>query len=322
MSKSSFDAGFRKILEPYEDTISNIAAVVFDKYYPATEGKDLILEETTGLFRCIVPDYTPRQTMNFLARRSFSTTSPSCSFRFFETSDSFYFVSDEFLIKRFIEDKNSIKEFYFSDAIEKSETGFVLQIQNINEIVNSDRINSIMDLASGAYRSNVIEIDIIKRQCTLPGKSKKYEYNYQNEKEKYISTSGKSVYEDVHTPRFVEEYFTSENERKHVVVRDYDDSGTSQLRGDQFLPQIITNRIAYRHHLNNTILYAKLAGRLDLNAGDIINLKLPEFNSAAIKRLNKQLSGYYMINDLIHTFQTDVHETSLKLVKFDWSTEE
>jgi hypothetical protein len=321
VSRSSFLAGFRRIIEPYNDKISNIVEQVFTKYYP--EGsKELLLEETVGLFRCVIPNYTPMQSMNFLANRSYSTNSPSCSFRFFETTDNYFFVSDEYLIKRFLENKEAIKEFTYSDAIDKSGADFLAQMRNLIEIKNSDRINTIMDLTSGAYRSNVIEIDINKRQVTLPGKSNKHEYNYQEAKTRYMSSSGRGEGEDVHTPEFANEFFTTENEKRYIVIRDYDDSGTLQLRGDQFIPEIATNRLAYRQHLNTTTIFAKAHGRLDLNVGDVINLKVSNFSIGDKSEYNKQLSGYYLINNLIHTFTRDIHETSLKIVKYDWDTAE
>lgn len=320
MSKYSFEAMFRRIIEPFNDTVANIAENIFQNYYPGS--KEFILEDTIGLFRCIIPNYTPMQAMNFLANRAYSRKSPSCSFRFFETSENYYFVSDEYLIRRFIENKEEIKEFTFSDAVDKSGTDFLTQMKNLVDIKNSDRVNTAMDLASGAYRSNVIEIDLIKRQVTLPGKSNKYEYNYQDAKKDYVSVSGKGEGEDSHTEEFINGYFTAENERRYIVIRDYDDSGTQQLRGDQFIPEIATNRLAYRHHLNHTTVYAKAHGRLDLNAGDIINIKIPEFKITPNPQLNRQLSGYYMINDLTHVFNKDVHQTDMKLVKYDWSTRE
>lgn len=320
MSKYSFDAMFRRIIEPYNDMVSKIAETIFEKYYSGP--KQLLLEETAGLFRCVIPNYTPMQTMNFLANRAFSKKSPSCSFRFFETAENYFFVSDEYLINRFLENKEEIKEFTFSDAMDKSGEEFLAQMKNLVEIRNSDRVNTAMDLASGAYRSNVIEIDLIKRQATLPGKSNKYEYNYKDASVRYMSSSGRGEGQDVHTDEFVNTYFTSENERRYIVIRDYDESGTLQLRGDQFIPEIATNRIAYRHHLNHTVVYAKANGRLDLNVGDIINIKIPEFKVSENRRLNNQLSGYYMISDLTQVFDKDLHQTDMKLIKYDWSTKE
>lgn len=324
VSKSRYNVSFRRIIEPYNNTISNIAKEIFSKYYESAGAPlPLISEDTQGTFRCVIPNYTPIQTMNFLANRAYSTTSPSCSFRFFETTKSYHFVSDEFLIRRALEDVDSIKQFSYSEALNKSGEEFATQMQNLVEIQNSERANTMSDLMSGSYRSHVIEIDLVKRRVNLPGISQENSYNYLNEKDKYMSTSGRGQGQEVHSREFVDAYFTQENERRYIVIKDYaDDSGALQLRGDQYLPEIVANRTAYRHHLNNTIVFAKANGRLDVNAGDIINIQVPQFNSSSQRGLNPQLSGYYMINTMTQNYVRDVHTTSFKLVKYDWSVAE
>lgn len=322
VSKSRYDASFRRIIEPFDDVISNIVRQVFDKYYPKGS-PSLDVEPTEGVFRCVIPNYTPMQTMNFLANRAYSTKSKSCSFRFFETANGYFFVSDEFLIEKALNNKEDIKEFSFSDALSKDGKEFASQMQNLIEIKNTDRINTVNDLITGSYRSHVIEIDLVKGRVNLPGKSSRHSYDYRKARKDYVSTSGKGRGQDRHSEEFIDRYFTQENERRYILIKDYaDDSGQFQLRGDQYLPEIVANRIAYRHHLNNTVLFATANGRLDINAGDVINIKIPEFNFSSIKGLNPQLSGYYMINSVTQNFVRDVHQTSLKLVKYDWSTRE
>lgn len=323
VSSSRFNVSARRIIEPFEDKISNIASTIFDNYYnPPKDARELIIEPTEGIFRCVIPNYTPPQAMNFLSQRAYSTSSPSCSFRFFETVHNHFFVSDEYLIKKALENVDDIKEFSYSDALDKSGQEYSEQMQNLITIKNEDRINTMKDLASGAYRSHVIEIDIVRGRANLPGKSTLHSYNYENEKSKYISTSGRGKDGDVHSPEFKNLYFTQENERRYMVIRDYaHDSGEFQLRGDQFLPEIVANRTAYRHHLNNTVVYATANGRLDLNAGSMINIKVPQFIASSQKGLNPQLSGYYMIDTMTHNFTRDVHTTALKLLKYDWNTE-
>lgn len=323
MSSAAFEAMFSRIIQPFNSTISSIADEIFQNTYPGS--KNFVVEPTVGIFRCIIPNYTPMQTLNFLAQRAYSTSSPSSSFRFFETSESYYFVTDEYLIKQASSNIDSIKEFTYSDAIEKTGSSLVSQMQNLVEIKNTDRVNTVDDILTGAYRSRTIEIDINYRRVTLPEKTTDNEYDYQKEKSKYTTmagTFGGNEDQERHSQDFVDSYFRIENEKRYIVVKDWDEGNSGQLRGDQFLPEIVMNRTAYRHHLNSTLVHAKANGRLDLNAGNIINLKIPEFNSGAANNLNKQLSGYYMVNDLTHYFERDNHQTIMKLIKYDWGTEE
>lgn len=310
-SKWRFEAGKRRIIRPFETTISEIASTIFADYYP--EGKDMLVEETDGIFRCVMPNYTPMEAMNFLASRAYSQERTSCSFRFFENSDNFFFVSDEYLIKLVRDNPENIKEFMYSDALEKSGSQFLEQMKNIITIENTERVNTMIDLYSGAYTSNVIEIDLVKKIV----ENKRYRYDSG----RYIATSGRDS-EGVHSNRFVNDYFTEENERRYIVVKDYTSIGDtpSNIRGEQYLPEIVQNRVSYRHHLNNTVVYGKTHGRLDLKVGDIINLKVPNFSAGDKGREeNRQLSGNYLVNDCKQVFVHDVHETALKLIKYDWS---
>ena len=323
MSNTSYEAMFSKIIQSFENTVSNIADEIFKRTYLGQKG--MVIEPRVGIFRCVMPNYNPMQSLNFLAQRAYSSSSPSSSFRFFETSDSYYFVTDEYLIKEARANLDSVKEFTYSDAIEKVGSSLVSQMQNLVEIRNTDRVNTVDDILSGAYRSRTIEIDINYRKVTLPGKTNDNEYIYQNEKSKYAKMTENSVADETqerHSQEFVESYFTEENEKRYIVVKDWDEGSAGQIRGDQFLPEIVMNRTAYRHHLNTTLVHAKANGRLDLNAGNIINLKILEFKSAEKQELNKQLSGYYMISDLTHYFERDNHQTIMKLIKYDWDTRE
>jgi hypothetical protein len=311
-SKWRYQAGIRRITRSFENIISQTARFIFDTYYP--RGKELIVEETDGVFKCLIPNYTPMQAMNFLASRAYSQTSPSCSFRFFENDDNFFFVSDEFLIKRGIANEEEIKEFIFSDALNKSGTDFYAQMKNLKTLENTDRLNTMTDLYSGAYTSNVIEIDIVKRIV----QNKKYVY----ENNKYTAMSENDA-RPVHSDSFINDYFTEENARRYILVKDYASIGDipSNIRGEQYLSEIVTNRVAYRRHLNNTIVHVTAPGRLDIKAGDVIALKIPSFTTGINKELrNNQLSGNYLINDCKHSFMRETYETAMKLVKYDWSS--
>jgi len=312
VSKGRYETSKRKITRSFDTTIDRIAETIFATYYPS--GKDLILENTTGDFRCVIPNYTPAQTMNFLTSRAYSTESPSCSFRFFETYENFFFVSDEFLIKQAKDNPDTIKEFTYNDAIDKSGKDFLAQMQNLISIENSDRVNTMTDLNSGAYRSNVIELDIVRR--IVNNRS----YNYLDVKDDYASSPVGST-QGTHSEEFINDFFTEENEKKYLMIKDYASDGDipGALRGEQYLPEITTNRIAYRQRLNNTTVYAKANGRFDLKAGDIINLLIPEF-SVNSKEFNKQLSGNYLVNDCIHRFIRDTHTVEMKLIKYDWGS--
>jgi len=311
-------AGSRKIIKAYNGTIKNTADEIFNQYYsPST--KKLLVDETEGDFTCVIPNYTPPQAMKFLASRAYNIESPSCSFRFFENSENFYFVPDEYLIKEAIKNDN-IKEFTFLPAIDKTGIDLESQLRNLIELTNTDRINTVNDLHSGAYRSNPIVIDFVNRTVT------DNRYVYQESKNEFAKINTKSnIIEDIHTDNFIDYTFTDENERRFLVYKDYQSLGDlpTSIRSEQYLPKIVSRKLAYRHMLYRNTVYAKAYGRLDLKAGDIIKLVVTKFSANDDgAETESQLSGNYILHDCTHIFDKETYEVSMMLTKFDWSKNE
>lgn len=323
VSYMRWNAGTRKIIKAYDGLISNTVKEIFNSTYsPYT--KPIFIEETDSDFYCVIPNYTPPQAMNFLASRAYNRVSPSCSFRFFENSESFYFVSDEWLIAEAIRLDN-IKEFTFSpykttlemnNVADKNSYDIESQLKNLIELRNTDRINTVADIKSGAYRNNPIVIDFVNKTVT------DNRYSYEDSKTKFASLniSNKEI-EDVHSDNFINFTFTDENERRFLIFKDYQSAGDlpTTIRSEQYLPEIISKRTTYRYMLLRNTIYVKAYGRLDLKAGDVVNLKIPEISANENKNgFDSKLSGNYLVHDCTHTFDKEVYEVSMMLTKFDW----
>lgn len=318
VSYMRWNAGRRRIIAPYSRSIRDTAEQIFNEYYKPNT-KPFLTDATEGNFQCIIPNYTPVQALQFLASRAYNKSSPSCSFRFFENSDNFYFVPDEYLVADAVA-KDNIKEFTFLPVIDKSGADLESQLRNLTELKNTDRINTVKDLYSGAYQNNPIVLDFVNRTVT------NNRYSYKENKNEFISLnrSSKQI-EDPHTDSFVDYTFTEENERRFLIFKDYQSLGDlpSSIKSEQFLPEIISRRTAYRHMLYKNTVYAKTYGRLDLKAGDVIKLMVKEFSSTGDETGgDSQLSGNYILHDCTHTFDKDLYETSMMLAKFDWSKDE
>lgn len=323
VSYMRWNAGRFKIIQSFGKSIRTTVEEIFKKYYiPFT--KELKTDSTEGDFQCIIPNYTPQQAMKFLASRAYNNVSPSCSFRFFENSEAFYFVPDEWLVADAIANDN-IKEFTFNPYSapfeinnRSNKNGYDLeaQMRNLTELRNTDRINTVNDLYSGAYSNNPIVVDFVNKTVT------DNPYLYKDNKTKFASlNAGNKNIEDVHSDGFIDYTFTAENERKFLVFKDYQSIGDlpSSIKSEQYLPQIISNRLAYRHMLYRNTVYATAYGRLDLKAGDVIKVLVPEFSATGDKSgFDSQLSGNYLVHDCTHIFDKEVYKVSMMLTKFDW----
>lgn len=328
VSRLSFLASLKRIIEPYEQTIDTIAKSVFSKYfsplgkpksslpygtlkYPleSEKTKSFYVQPTEGIFRCIIPDYTPSEAMYFLFSRAYSSESPSCSFRFFETLDAYYFVTDEFLIEK----TNDAKRLTYNVFVDKSPAAYSEHITNLTNLEYARRVDIQNDVYSGGYRNVAYEIDFLKKRV------QKREYTF-DKNEKYTKTDKRNA-QHIHSDEFLNTVFTPQNQRRFMIFKDYSSVGDlpGQIRGEEFLSEIASNRTAYQHHLQNTMLNATIDGRLDLAPGDLIFLDIHEFTAADTKKRNPQIYGNYLIQSTSHVIQHDRLTTALQLVKFDWN---
>ena len=293
----------------YNELTNNIEGN--SNYLEDQSKKSIIVEPTEDMVRLIIPNMSPVRTMKMLENRAYSQTSPSCSFRFFESSNSFYFVSDEYLFSR-----NSVpKDFTFAEHIPYTPEFFDQHMSNFSELTNSNRFDTFEDMHNGGYHSKVIVMDILKKTVNL----KDAPYKYSKNKTTFFDTSIGQTVSDRHSDNFMDVAFTDENARQFIVVRDYETETGGQLKGEQHFPDIINNRLAYRHHLNTVVLYTKGHGRLDLTCGDLINLNINETTSETGQpKTNEQLSGNYIIEEVVHVFDKGVGENHYKLLKRNW----
>lgn len=335
VSYQSFLAASKKIIRPFRNlTASQIASQLFDEYYTPSDvsyidytvssniggqffdatRKDFTVEDTDGNLRIIIPKMSTQQAMDLLAGRSFSSASPSCSFRFFESADKFYFVSDEWFMKN-----SPVFDFTYYDIIPKDGLQFVAELNNLETLSNITRIDTLDDLYSGGYRNRVLELDIMRRQVNLNEEG----YSYFDRREAYFPNRDPDFFQDRHTESFMDLFQTPENAKQFLIFKDFSEDsekGQTQIRGNQMFKQIVENKVAFRNHLNSITVSATGPGRLDITVGDIVNLSVPLFNATTeeIKDLNTQLSGQYLVKDLSREMEREEYKNHYTLVKMNW----
>ncbi len=306
--------GGKRYLDPVTNRTLEYGAYVM----PITEeeNRNFILQPTTNMTDCTIPNYIPQQAMQFLSNMSFQPETPSCSFKFFETLDNFYFCTDEYFIKT--AQRKEIIDLFYSPASSNDPKRPLDQINRIDELTIIDKgLNTAADMFSGAYKTKTTEIDLIRRKLVTNVWS--YDKNA-----KYIDMSGspRDLEDDTHTSSFRNDTFTDENAKDFLVFKDYQQSGDipSALHTDRFMPQIIANRLSYKHHLAKTTLSAKMKGRLDIRPGMIVSLDIKNLDGVDSIEKNTTMSGKYLVETVNHNRDNKgTLHCGLRLQKFGWS---
>lgn len=349
LTRSSFQAKMRKVIASFNKPASGIVKDIFDQTYEKldldgenstdvkkgvvrlsdgkgasnyelfnlADGRVLTVEDTESIVRCVIPNYTPDLAMNFLAVRSVShDSSPSCSFKFFETKSGYFFVTDEYLIRQAVNGSvgNRVKKLNYNPMPDIDPKNILLQEKKIKKLDIVKYINTIDDLNSGAYNSKIIEIDVLYGVVTdIPFDASMAKKLFTGMNGTKSESSGER-----HTDDFINTYFNKENERVHVFVKDYDTYSDVQLKGNQYIPEISLNRMAYDYRLNATSVRATIDGRLDLSVGDVISLAVPEFTANDKKNISDKFSGNYLISEVSHVISGKALETEFVMSKYGW----
>lgn len=329
VSRQRFLADQKRVTASFNKPVSDMVQEVYGRYcrdisYSGPrnrEGfvdvnKSIVVEDTEGNLKLIIPRLTPMQAIKFLESRAYSSRSPSCSFRFFESADSFYFVTDEYLVNKAITD-DKIFEFAYAPVLPQ-DTGHILsQMTNFNAMTNVSRVDTFEDMHSGAYKNKVIVLDIVNRTTNIMDPS----FDYTTAEGSYFQGTGDTLDKiDRHSDSFISRVFNEDNARRFLMVRDYAEEDAGQLRGEQFLPQITSNRLSYFSNLGALKITSSGAGRLDITCGDLIRMDLTQFLSVSRDpKPNPQLSGVYMVETVNRVFDKEVYTNYYTLVKRKWA---
>lgn len=339
ISYQSFKAGTKEIIRAFIDVpVSEVVQTIFADYYEdpnmvsfieEEQRKELILEQTEGNIRCWIPRMRPEEAMGFLSKRAYSSESPSCTFRFFENSKGYHFVTDEELFRLASNDDDNSRLFKFTylDAIPNTLEFFEDQLNNLETLENTSRVNSLSDIYHGAYKNKVIELDILSRRLNLLGDAG--QYNYFDRRDSYFDTKDNEKLQDRHTPDFINTVHSGEEDvqKKWIVIKNYTDqegTGENAMQAQTFYPEIISNRQAYSKHIESITVGATGPGRFDITAGDIVDLSVKEFQHADGENTgsfeeNKHLSGRYIVRSISHVMTLDEMKNHYTLIKKDWA---
>jgi len=335
VSYQSFKAGTYKITRAFIDKpVSSIVETIFKDYYrnndtlgyiPSQDRKDLFLEQTQGVYRCTIPKMRSEEAMDFLSKRSYSNLSPSCLFRFFENSRGYHYVTDEELYRLADADETRKFTFTYGDAIPNALDYFDSQLNNLEVLGSPKRVNSFDDIYNGAYNNKVYEIDILSRRLNLLDNTN--QYKYFEERDRYLSKGKFQQFVDRHSNNFIDSIHrgSEDVQKSWLVIQNYTEgekSGENAMQAETFYAEIISNRQAYKKHIESITINARGPGRLDVTAGDIVTLDIKQLrfadNSESLEP-NKHLSGEYIVKSVVHLMDKEEMYNEYVLIKREWS---
>ena len=307
------DSGQVYMLHFCSDELLSSQQILVSKAYKSTKIKDVVadillkelkvesnrigsLEDTSGVFDFIIPNYRPFEAIQWATARAYDLKK-FCYF-FFENKNGFNLVSLQTLIKQ--QPYKTLR--YELKNVDRDPANNKDSIDNLEILNDFDMINSI---SNGSFSSRLLTIDIFNQsflnydyslataeaQGNLINKYKPAN-SFKNSKDKTLFDSPDSFF------------------RTNLAINDTASEKSNDIK-HWLLPRAMHMSI-----INNFRIKVVLPGDVELKAGDIVEYEFPMFDAAnqAGKKLDKKRTGKYLVASVNHKFSEDVFESVVELV--------
>jgi len=293
------DSGQRYLLHFCSDEMVSSQQILVSKSYKNSKIKQVVsdilinelsveperinkLEETSGSFDLIIPNYRPLEAIQWVTARGYDQNK-FCYF-FFENKQGFNLTSLQTLIKQ--KPYKTLK--YELKNNERDPANNKDSIDNLDIVNDFDMLTSI---SNGAFSSRLMSIDIFTQGFNYINKFKPVN-SFKNSKNQTLFQAGDSFF------------------RTYLTINDTASEKSNDIKF-WMLP-----RAMHMVLLNHFKIRVTLPGDIELKVGDIVNYEFPLFESAnkAGKKLDKKRSGKYLVTAINHKFSEDVFESIVELV--------
>jgi len=301
MSEEWINQSTMDINQSFNGSLSQAARVVWNKLKQknATK-KNFTCHETTGSTTTIVPGLTPFETMQMFERRSYHGKYNSSIFRFYEDMRGYNFVNIEQLIA---EQRNRAIPYKYNPGMAIDDQKNVEGQFTIEQIAFPKSKNIVDKIKSGAYASQVKEIDIINQKVDTQRLTVKENFNDFYHLDKPAITLDKTT--------IIDEALNTVNNTKWM--NKYVDG---KRHKDNNFAAAIVRRKFYGDSLGQVKMNCVVPGNSDLGVGMCLDLSMIEISAnKETADQEKKISGKYFISEVNHQIKSQKYSCTLSCSK-------
>ena len=305
-----------RVSQAFSGTIDQMVTDICYNYLKTK--KDVLVEETKGTHKFVIPRVKPTNAIKFLRRNARSLSYENSGMLFYENAHGFQFKSYEGLFCSKDGTPRPIKAHY-SPKIKNVGEDDTYNAQSVEDFKVLTQFNTLQNTAHGVYASRLITHDLYNKTFATHDFDYNVEYSKQNHLEK--DANGDKIDNNGILPFFnydKGETFGSKNEG---VL--YLQSETAKVHNTHELPQskdILQKRVSQHLAVNSLAIEITVPGNSEINIGDIVHFSMPKYSKATnndIKDEDVYLTGRYLISAARHQVSTisKKHTTVLELIK-------
>lgn len=289
---------------------SKIKEIVFDiltKELNVDPNRISKLEETSGVFDIIIPNFTPFEAIQWAVSRAYDQN--KFCYLFFENKNGFVMSSLQSMIKQEpyktlkYEIKNSPTEGNIAaDPSDNKDSIDNLRIKNDFDVITS--------MTNGAFASRLLSIDMFHQNYEY------FDYSVQVAEAKGNLINKYKPFNDLRNSKG-ESPFEAFGAfyRTNLAINDTISERNNDIR------YWLQPRALHLSLLHNFQIEIDIPGDIELKAGDVVNYQFPKFSSASTggKELDKQRTGKYLVAAICHKFREQSFESTALLTSDSFS---
>lgn len=317
-SIENFNANQQEVAKSYSNMlVSDMVQNVYDEFFLRQENtsnaKPIEIEPTVGNQTFCIPTLSPARAMDFLARRSYGGEESTNNYKFFETRESFYFCTPNYLAEKYkemtstpqaISDNNLL---FNTNKVYDNNTpeGQLSAQQTIMQMSYGNPTNTIEEIGSGQYKRSVFEVDILNRTTSRTS----YDYREQIDKNNLgdLKINHSEDFISDKMPRIAETF----------VIKDYNTPGQIERsdRSYPFYAEVINSRRVFNSHLAKYAINCGINGRIALVPGMVIFIMVDRIEVAKNPQADKERDGFYMITNITNVHEDDNYMQMITMTK-------
>lgn len=284
--------------------------------------KNLIIEETRGIHKFVMPRMKPFKAISKLASCAEPLRYASSGMLFYEDATGYRFRSIENMLAIAGSARPVVAKFQQKPRNVKGGTGetdIIKEMQTVDAYQVKDQFDTLKNLSNGVYASKMITHDIFNKTFT----ELDFDYNTYFPTIFHTEHDGKGGLVDNkgQLPLF--------NYKDDKMISDKPEgtlnfvSTTEKLQNDYEGPEgerIMPTSMAQKLSFKSQVLSLDCKGFTGLSVGDLVSFEIPAYEPAGTDNplhIDPYMSGRYIVRKIHHKINTskDNHTMNLELIK-------
>ena len=319
-SKEMLDNEMTRVNRTLTGSIDQMVDNIFRTDLKST--KNLILEESKGIHKVIIPRLKPFKAISMLSTKAEPMKYNSSGMLLYEDSTGFRFRSLENMLAVADVARPVAAKFQMKPRNVKQGTGetdVIKEMQTVDGYTIKDQYDTLKNLSNGVYASKMVTHDIFNKNFS----ETTFDYNINFENVHHTEHDGRGGKTDNKSQLPILNYKDGQLISDHAEGTVNFVSTTKKIQDDYELPEtdrILPQSMSQKLSFRSQVISLDCKGFTGISVGDLCSWEMPSYEPPGMDNpldIDPYMSGRYLVRKIHHRIitKTDKHTMNLEIVK-------